>query len=88
MSLSVWKAHNWMTSKQLNWPWQYFLLSFSSVGLTLITLFLIAYELVAMISVGFILLLQFTIAIKFWQLMPSLAKEKFYRLLNKLGIQK
>ncbi|WP_460312840.1 lipopolysaccharide biosynthesis protein [Aliiglaciecola aliphaticivorans] len=88
MSLSVWKAHNWMTSKQLNWPWQYFLLSFLSVGLTVISLLLIAYELVATISVAFILLLQFTIAIKFWQLMPPLAKEKVYKILNKLGIRK
>lgn len=88
MSLSVWKAHNWMVSKQLNWPWQYFLLTLLSVALTVICLLLIANGLALTISVAFVLLLQFTIAIKFWQLMPSLAKEKAYRLLNKLGIRK
>ncbi|MDO6712886.1 hypothetical protein Q4567_19285 [Aliiglaciecola sp. 2_MG-2023] len=88
MSLSVWKANNWMTSKQLNWPWKYFLLSFLSVGLTVISLLLIADGLVITMSVPFILFLQFAIAIKFWQLMPSLAKEKVYNLLNKLRIRK
>ncbi len=88
MSLSVWKAHHWMMSKQLNWPWQYFMLSFLSVSLTIICLLLIAYELVPTVSVAFILLLQLTIAIRFWQLMPLLAKEKAYRLLHKLGIRK
>jgi len=88
MSLSVWKAHTWMMSKQLNWPWKYFLLSFLSVVLTVSCLLLMAYKLALTTSVAFILLLQLTIAIKFWQLMPSLAKEKAYRLLHKLGIRK
>jgi O-antigen/teichoic acid export membrane protein len=88
MSLSVWKAQSWMMNEQLIWPWQYFLLSFLSVVLTVICLLLIAYELISTILVVFILLLQLTIAIRFWQLLPSLAKEKAYRLLHKLGIRK
>ncbi|MBR9867929.1 MAG: hypothetical protein GYB18_12615 [Oceanospirillales bacterium] len=88
MCLSVWKAHDWMVRKQLNWPWKYFFISFFSVGLTVISMLLIAYKLVLTIVVAFILLLQLTIAIKFWQLMPSLAKEKAYRLLNNLGVGK
>ncbi|MDP2608072.1 MULTISPECIES: hypothetical protein [unclassified Oceanobacter] len=88
MCLSVWRAKKWMASKQLKWPWQYFLLSSLSVGLTVTGLLLIAYNVVPNMAVVFILLLQFIIAIKFWQLMPLLAKEKAYRLLNKLGIKK
>lgn len=88
LCLSVWKAQEWMQKRELRWPWQYFLLSLFSVGLTLIALILIAYEIEPFISAGVVLTLQFAVAIKFWQLMPSLAKEKAYRLLNKIGVRK
>ena len=88
MIFSVWKAYDLMIKKNLNWPWQYFLLSFFSVCLTIFCLLAIAHGLATKVLITFVFLLQSTIAITFWKLMPALAKEKFYKLLNRFRIRK